>query len=81
MIKIFKQTIRGIGTLPHVGEHPGTGMVIFLILITGLAGAQKGGWFGFMVASAFALIVYGPMYLWGAYDRAQTSDRIEKSKG
>jgi hypothetical protein len=73
---MLKSVIRGCGTLPYVGEHPGTGMVIGLTLITGLAGASKGGLAGFFFGAGLALVIYGPMYFYGAYDRARISDRI-----
>lgn len=73
---VIRQIIRGCGYLPHVGEHPGTGMVIGLSLATGAAGASGGGLVGFVCGSGAGAAVFGPMYLYGAYDRANLSDRI-----
>lgn len=67
--------IAGCGTMPHVGAHPGTGPAIFLIAVTAAAGAQGAGWRGAVIGGTIALLVYGPMYLAGAYSRARVSDR------
>jgi hypothetical protein len=64
--------------MPHVGDHPGTGMCIGLTIITGLAGVQKGGFIGFAVAATAGALVYVPFYLYGAYSRAELSDGLER---
>lgn len=74
--RIIRQIVRGCGYLPHVGEHPGTVLVVGLCLATGAAGAQGGGLVGFFCGSLAAAAVFGPMYLYGAYDRANINDRI-----
>ena len=33
-----KQIVRGMGTLPHVGEHPGTRLLLYWIAAGALAG-------------------------------------------
>lgn len=78
MTRIMRQCWRGCGWLPHVGNHPGTGPVIGLTLITGAAGAQGGGLVGFVIASLAAMLIYGSMYFYGAYSRAQLSDALER---
>lgn len=78
MTRIIKQCWRGCGWLPHVGAHPGTVIFIGLVLVTGMAGAKGSGSAGFAVASLAGLLVYGPMYLYGAYSRAQLSDSLER---
>ena len=78
MTRIMKQCLRGCGWLPQVGDHPGTGMCVGLVLVTGLAGAQGGGLVGFVIASLAALLIYGSMYFYGAYSRAQLSDALER---
>lgn len=64
MNKIIRQTIRGCGTLPHVGSHPGKLFILFLII-----GFLGGLWPG-LVFTCF----FGTVYLLGAYNRAQASD-------
>lgn len=77
MRRIIRQCIRGCTTLPHVGEHPGTGMVLFLIGIGCMIGHQGGQWFGAMVCGLLFAAMFLPMYLYGAYSRAQLSDGLE----
>lgn len=74
---MFKQIWRGCGTLPHVGEHPGTVPTLFLIAITGLACAAA-GWQGVAVGIVIGSIFYVPMYLYGAYSRAKLSDSLSR---
>jgi hypothetical protein len=76
-MKFIRQIVRGCGTLPHVGSHPGTGTVFFLVLMCGLAGASKGSWRGALVGAVFMATFMLPLYFYGAYDRANTSDEIE----
>jgi hypothetical protein len=71
---IIKQTIRGCGTLPHVGDHPGTIFLWMFLVLGAIAGLDKGlvgGLMGMVIMGSFAV----PLYLIGAYDRAQYSDR------
>jgi hypothetical protein len=75
-MKIIQQTIRGCGTLPHVGDHPGTMMLFVFVLIGALAGS-KSSWTGMIGGSIFMLVIFAPIYLFGAYDRANLSDLIE----
>jgi len=70
MKRFLKQARRGMGTLPHVGSHPGTEMFIFFVLTFGLAG----GWVG----AGVGLLIFGVVYMYGAYDRAEFSDRLSK---
>lgn len=72
MKRIVKQIARGCNTLPGVGSHPGTFIMFILI---GLATAAAGV-LGFIVGAA----VYGPMYLYGAYCRAELSDKMTTRK-
>jgi len=68
----MRQMYRGTGHLPHVGSHPGS----LWIVIFAIMGALAGG----IVGVAVMVGVFGPVYLWGAYDRANLSDRIERGK-
>lgn len=70
MLHLARQVIRGCGTLPYVGEHPGTPFVAMFIIL----GAVAGGWIGMGMMAA----VFLPIHLLGAYDRAEYSDRIEQ---
>jgi hypothetical protein len=70
MKRILRQVCRGCGDLPHVGEHPGT--IIVVVLLTG--GTIGAGWIGLAIISLIAI----PGYLVGAYDRAETSDHLQR---
>lgn len=75
----FRQALRGIGSLPHVGHHPGTAPVLAIILLPGLAFLPHGAW-AVMGGITFGAIVFGPIYLCGSYDRAELSDRLERKR-
>lgn len=77
MRRAIRQMIRGCGELPYVGEHPGTEVLFIFLLMGALAGA-KGGWFGVLGGFLIMALFMVPMYLWGAYDRAQMSDGLMK---
>jgi hypothetical protein len=71
----LRQIVRGCGALPHVGSHPGTGMLIIFILL-GAAAGVRGGWRGALGGAAFMALFMVPMYLYGAYGRANDSDQL-----
>lgn len=69
------QTIRGCGNLPYVGEHPGTMFLAMFIGLGCLTGANHGlfrAMIGGLIMAAFMV----PIYLLGAYDRANESDYL-----
>lgn len=70
---MLPRVIRGCWTLPYVGAHPGTPALIAFTAMGAAAGARD-GWHGALVGVGLMLTVFGPMYLWGAYDRAKISD-------
>lgn len=72
MRRVFRQTLRGIGTLPHVGEHPGT-LVLGMSCVAGVCATAN--WVGGLIM----LLVLGPIYLAGAYYRAEDSDRYGRA--
>lgn len=74
---VLKQIVRGCGYLPYVGRHPGTEFVVAIILIGTLAGARA-GYLSAILGTVVTTLVFGSMYLYGAYDRANTSDRIQE---
>ncbi len=74
-MKIFRQIYRGCTTLPYVGEHPGTQMVIFFLAICGFFVLKMG------LIALVGMIPVFIAYFYGAYDRANYSDRlIQKEK-
>jgi Na+(H+)/acetate symporter ActP len=79
-MKTIRLIIRGCGSLPYMGHHPGTVMLFVFTVIAGLAGVEKGGIIGFFGGAAFMLIGFGPFYLYGAYARAKESDKLMEKK-
>ena len=71
-MRVLRQIRRGCGTLPFVGAHPGTAMLLVFVAL----GAVAGTWLGVVVM----LLIFGPIYLWGAYSRAEDADRIERAE-
>lgn len=74
---MFKQIIRGCTDLPYVGEHPGVGTLIMFVIMGGFAGA-KGGISGVIGGASLMLVFVLPIFLYGAYDRANESDLLVK---
>lgn len=75
--RMIVQTWRGCHSLPHVGSHPGTGLLAVFVLAGILAGSPRG-----LLPAAFGGIVMlvgmGFIYLCGAYCRAEESDRMSR---
>lgn len=73
LIKI-SQTVflirKGCGYLEGYGNHPGTGILLGLIVIGGIIGLQK-GFFGSFIGATMMGSVFGTCYLVGAYDRGK----------
>jgi hypothetical protein len=74
---LFGHIVRGCGTLPHCGEHPGT-VFIFGFVLAGAAAGAKGGILGALCGAGAMLAIFGPIYLCGAYERSKTDEKIEK---
>lgn len=72
MIKFFKRAWAGAGYLEGYGNHPGTGVVIVMILCTGAAAAQKGGLSGFIAGLAIGAVAFLPFYIMGCVSRAKS---------
>jgi hypothetical protein len=70
MFKFFKRIWMGAGYLEGYGEHPGTLHLCAFILCSGLAGAERSGWEGFLFGALFCVAVTLPFYLGGCYSRA-----------
>ncbi len=73
----LKMILRGMKNLPHVGRHPGTGAVLILIFMGGMAGISD-GIKGALIGAGLMVILFVPIYLWGAYDRARISEKCER---
>lgn len=80
-MKLIRQIKRGCTNLPYVGEHPGKFMMIMFMFMGGMAGGSKGGSAGMFGGMAIVGLLMLPLFLWGAYDRANLSDRlVEEAK-
>lgn len=77
MFTVIRQVIRGCTNLPYVGPHPGCFIMIMFIIIGAMAGA-KGGISGVIGGSCIVAICVLPFFLYGAYDRANLSDKLVK---
>lgn len=80
MMKKLKMALRGTRRLPHVGEHPGTPLMMIMIAIGFLIGLSKGSLSEAMFTASFMAIWIVPLYLYGGYDRARISDRISSAQ-
>lgn len=76
----FRQMIRGCGTLPHVGEHPGLVPLLAFTGVGAIIGAVDNGLRGALLSAAFVIVPIGLIFLLGAIDRANTSDAITRSE-
>lgn len=80
-MEILRKIRRGAGYLPGYGEHPGTPLLIMMVLMGILAGAGRGSIRAALGGGAVMLVVFGPLWCMGcvgranAYDRRQERDR------
>lgn len=74
----IRQAIRGAGYLEGYGHHPGWGMMGIYIIVSGLAGAQRGGWNGFVGGAAIMAAVIAPIFLAGCISRANDCDKDQE---
>ena len=79
-VSLYRRVIMGAGYLEGYGEHPGTGLVVALILITALAGGASGGNAGFVGGGVIATLIYGPMCLCGCIGRANAALRAKENQ-
>jgi len=78
MRRLLKDALRGLGTLPHVGEHPGIPFAILLMGIGAAVGAERAGIPGAMLGGAFIALCIMPILLIGAVGRSRLSDRLDE---
>jgi len=76
-MKIFKDILQGATDLPGYGPHPGTGIMLVLLFMGGIAGSG-GGWTGFFGGAAFMALFVVPMWCVGCIDRARGYQRTLK---
>jgi len=63
-------------------DHPGTDVLTILVIMGGVLGMQKSFSIGILCA-VIMLIVYGPIWILGAYERgkfAEKNNKIENEK-
>lgn len=60
---MIRQIWRGMQYSDEYGSHPGTPIVLGAVFLGGLAG----GWVG----AVMMLVVFGALYLYGAYERGR----------
>ena len=77
IVRFFKQIWRGAGYLEGYGDHPGKDMVVVMILVCGLAGAQRGSWAGFFGGMIFGAVMILPFFIAGCISRANACDKAQ----
>lgn|GEM_PF-7054823 len=75
----FRHAMRGLGRLPHVGEHPGIPIAIILVGIGSAAGAGRHGPVGALFGLCLTAIWVLPVLLVGSVDRSRLSDQLDKN--
>ncbi len=75
-MSFIRHVFRGCGRLRYCGQHPGSGVLVGLILLGGLALSDL-GLMGFLMGCLLMAIFFLPIYLAGAYDRSKEEERIE----
>lgn len=68
----LRMTRMGLGTMPHVGPHPGLGFFFVMVTFSAVGVAQQ-GLLPMLAAPMFMAGTIGPIVLYGAYARARTS--------
>lgn len=82
MPSVIRNVIRGCGTLPHVGEHPGWPMLVAMLALGGIAGVRNESMtapIGLLIGLSITAAVAIPAFLVGAHQRAVTSDAISNN--
>lgn len=76
-MKALRHILRGCKSLPHVGSHPGTPVMLALVFGSFFAGLSKSLALG-IIAPCVMAVVMGPIYLVGSYERSKLSDHLER---
>ena len=71
-MKTLKHIWRGCGYLPDYGDHPGT-PVLFLLIVLGVLVGASNGFYGAVMGAGVMALIFGPVYLIGAYQRSKDS--------
>jgi hypothetical protein len=74
---ILIHMIRGLGNIPHVGNHPGIQVYIILLFVNiGASFIDGGTIYGFIITN----LLYLPVLLIGSVSRSKLSDKLEQQK-
>jgi hypothetical protein len=68
---IIRRIRLGLTDLPGYGPHPGTDLLVCMLLMGAFAGAGNGGWWGGLGGAGFMALFMVPLYLIGAHDRGR----------
>lgn len=74
-MKLLKDIIQGAGYLEGYGHHPGNETIVFLIVLCGLSGIQKGGITGFIIGGILGAVAFLPAWCAGSVSRARAYQR------
>jgi len=78
---VIMHCIRGCGYLPHCGDHPGTPILIMFCIATGIAFINRNHQnplLAFCIGFSICLLIFGSMYLYGAYERSVYDEQLER---
>lgn len=78
MSRFLRCTWLGLTNLPGYGYHPGT-PALLLMVISGALIAGERDWRNGVIAAGATLLVFGPIYLAGAYQRGD--EYLRRSDG
>lgn len=80
MKKVFyvvKQCYRGCTDLHYVGKHPGTFWFVWMVIMAAYTLSNR-GMFAMVTGGITMFITILPLYLYGAYTRAELNDKWSK---
>jgi hypothetical protein len=81
MLQILRHILKGSRYHPTVGSHPGTPILIFFCLLGSIAAtSDEFSWLRALLGALGMLIVFGPIWLVGAYERSLYVEGLNNKK-
>ena len=75
---VVRRTWIGCGFLEGFGTHPGTDMLVVMLLMGAFAGSGNGGWWGALGGALFMALFMVPLYLIGAHGRGRDYEERQR---
>jgi len=79
--RVVRLCWQGCFILPGYGPHPGNEFVTMIVAAGGYGGLHSGGWRGALIGAGFMALFFLPIYLIGAYDRANAYNKQIQKEG